>query len=245
MVRRDPARSGQEHDMHHARTAACLVLRLAAGAAWAADPPETAAPPDAAEQKRLLQLAYRAAHARGVCDVYLDFARWQAAHWPEGKAAREQFLTGRILPNYVAAAGPEKSTPDQLEAEYRPFCEQSGDLYDSAMDDLRSEPDDPMAAQRQQVADSLEAGRFLGQCQTVSALYLQGDPEQTKPIAPFVRDEVYAKDERYRQDAVRGVEVDDILKQAKSNEARESQYWSDCDEAEAKLGKIAEQLGGP
>jgi hypothetical protein len=235
--------------MRYSLTAPCLVLLLATAAADAADERAAGAadPPAAAGQPSPVELVFRAAHARGVCDVYLDFARWQPAHWPAGKAVREEFLTKEILPNYVAAAGLQDATPDQLEGEYRTFCEQSGDLYGRALEQLESQTDDATKTQRLQLAASLEDGRFVGQCQTASALYLQGDPARQEAVAPFVRDEVYAKDERYRQvtpdvEAARAGKVDEILAQKKSNEAKEEQYWRDCDEAQAELEKISEQL---
>jgi hypothetical protein len=195
---------------------------LPAVSAWAADAP--AVP----EQKRQLQQAYQGFYADGVCSVYVDLGAWQVSNWPEGRPVVLQFLRDQILPRFATdPAAFKDKTPDEIESEYLQFCTQTGFQVLQSLTSLSRLPA-AEAARASQLRDAMLAAKFLGQCQTASALYLQGPEEHKNTLEKFVVAEVYAKDAGYRREAI--------------DDEKGTQYWSDCDAAEARFKDIFEPL---
>lgn len=220
-------------------TAAAMIIPVMA--AGAADTPELA------QQKRNLIQAYNAAHTAGVCEVFTALRKWQPAGWPEGDAAVSQFLKDKILPRFAPdPAQLEGKTAAELESEFGRFCAQSTAATQQVFDGLKQAPaTEAEAANR--FGDTLLAATFLGQCQTASALYLQGVPEHKDRLEKFVVAEVYSRDPKYRHEefdeekAVSGdlgAEVDKLV----ANQEKEVTYWKDCDTATAGFQSIFEQL---
>ena len=203
------------------RHAIAFGLVMAASAApavsaWAAVTPAVA------EQKRQLEQAYRGFYADGVCGVYVDLGAWQVSNWPEGKPVVQQFLMEKILPRVATdPAAFKDKTPDEVETEYLQFCTQTGFQVLQSLTSLSQVPA-AESAKATQLHDTMLMAEFLGQCQTASALYLQGPAEHKNTLEKFVVAEIYAKDAKYRN-------------------GKETQYWRDCDAAEAKFKKLFEQ----
>jgi hypothetical protein len=209
---------------------AAAAAILPAAKAYAEDTPEVA------QQKRNLIDAYNAAHTTGVCDVFTALRKWQATAWPEGESAVTEFLIGRVMPQFTAdAAVLQGQSAAELESEFGQFCRQSTAATLRVFAGLKQAPaEETEAANR--FRDTLAAATFLGQCQTASALYLQGVPEDKERLGKFVVAEVYSRDPKYRQTAI------DELDQAQENSAKETLYWKDCDTATAGFQSIFEQL---
>lgn len=217
------------------------TLLLPFAAARGADTPEVA------QQKRNLIEAYNVAHTTGVCEVFAALRQWQAAGWPEGEAAVTQFLTGKVMPQFTAdpsiLAG---KSPAEQESEFGKFCAQSTATVLRVHDGLKQAPaEDAEAANR--FRDTLLAATFLGQCQTASALYLQGVPEHKDRLEGFVVAEVYSRDAKYRPVAIDEEKLvtgdaEAELAKVQENTAKETLYWKDCDTATAGFESIFEQL---
>lgn len=207
------------------------VIFLTIGASHAADTPEVA------EQKRNLIQAYNVAHTTGVCEVFAALRKWQAAAWPEGEAAVSQFLTEKILPRFAADPALLKDqTPAELEAEFGKFCSRAMATTAQVVEGLEQSPAEGAEA-ASRFRDTLRAAAFLGQCQTASALYLQGVPQHKDRLEKFVVAEVYSMDPKYRHEA-----VDSESPRLQENSAKATLYWKDCDTAEAGFKSIFEQL---
>lgn len=220
---------------------AAIAVLMPVAAARSADTPEIA------QQKRNLIEAYNVAHTAGVCEVFTALRQWQAAGWPEGDAAVSAFLTGKVMPQFT----PDPSvlagkTPAEQESEFGKFCAQSTAALLRVHDGLKQAPaEETVAADR--FRDTLLAATFLGQCQTASALYLQGAPEHKDRLEKFVVAEVYSRDPKYRQAEVAAESLEDgdvagaVLK-VEENKLKETLYWKDCDTATAGFQSIFEQL---
>jgi hypothetical protein len=218
--------------------------------AWAADPPELAA------RKRELSQAYFVSHANGLCDVYGSLTDWQEANWPEGKPVVAQFLNDKLLPRLTSdPAAVQDMTADQKAAGFLLLCNQAGEQSLQVLQNLESvngaESNPPPTAaeteQRQQLRASLLAATFLGQCQAASALYFDAKQENKEKLDHFVKNEIYAKDPKYRQaeidhDEMLTGDISAELAKIKANKEKETQYWRDCDMVTAKFNEISEQL---
>jgi hypothetical protein len=206
-----------------------LLGLLVAAAALPAVSARAADTPEVAEQKRQLHLAYLGFHADGICDVFIDLGAWQGANWPEGKPVVQQFLTEKILPRFATdPAAFKDKTPDQIETDYLQFCTQTGFQVLQAVTSLSQVPA-AEADKANQLRDTMLMSTFLGQCQTASALYLQGAAEHKDRLEKFVVAEVYAKDAKYRhaeidEDELVNGNISAELDKIRANEEKERQY---------------------
>ena len=217
------------------------AILLPMGPAYAADTPEVA------QQKQNLIQAYNVAHTTGVCEVFMALRKWQAAGWPEGDAAVSQFLKDKILPRFAPDPSQlEGKSAAELESEFGKFCSQSTAATQQVFDGLKQAPaTEAEAASR--FSDTLLAANFLGQCQTASALYLQGVPEHKDRLEKFVITEVYSRDPKYRHaevsaESLKDGDVAGAVLDVQENSLKATHYWKDCDTAEAGFKSIFEQL---
>ncbi len=216
--------------------------------AFAADTPEVAA-----EKRQMLQ-AYEGFHADGACSAYRSLSVWQKAQWPEGTVAVNAFLSGTLLPKYVSDPVSLKDKPfAELEVEFSNFCTQMSQLTQQVLNNLSSAAAAraDQSAQIEERTKTMFLTRFLGQCQAASALKFQSALEHREKLKQFIVDEIYARDARYRQEAVvrEGASDDEVvndvsglLERSAANNDREMQYWKDCDAATAAVNQIAEAL---
>lgn len=231
-----------------------VVVMLPVIPAAAADSPEMA------QRKREMTMAYQVFHTHGICGVYVDVKLWQEADWPDGRPAVVQFLHEKVLPRFSQdPAALANKTTAELELEFLRFCTQIGDQFMQVLNSLQllasgaadgPQPTAAEAAQKEQLRDSLRGAEFLGQCQATSALYLETKPEYRDQLEKFVIAEVFAKDPKYRHEAI---DLDilgnsgkgDLMAEVKKlgvNEDKKLQYARDCDTIEAKFNEIFEQL---
>ena len=220
---------------------------FALAAAVLSMPAAAADSPEVAQQKRNLIEAYNVAHTTGVCEVFTSLRKWQAAGWPEGEAAVSEFLKGRVLPRFAPdSAQLEGKSAAELESEFGKFCAQSTAATLRVFEGLKQAPaTEAEAANR--FSDTLLAATFLGQCQTASALYLQGVPEHKERLEKFVIAEVYARDPKYRHEEVTAESLKDgdvagAAIKTQENSLKATLYWKDCDTATAGFQSIFEQL---
>jgi hypothetical protein len=224
------------------------LVVLASAALLPAPPVQAADTPEVAEQKRQYAQAYNSFYTLGSCGVFVDLQQWQLANWPEGRSVVQQFLQEKILPRYMAdPAAIKDKTPDAIELDFLNFCMQISSDGNGILDNLKSAEAAGQAEQAKQMRASLRAAEFLGECKTASAFYLGPGLENQDKRRQFVHDEVYAKDDKYRQTRLDKKVFEDgdvaaILANGKANDEREIQYWRDCDMVDAKFVEIFDQL---
>lgn len=203
--------------------------------------------PEVAQQKRNLIQAYNVAHTTGVCEVFTALRMWQPSGWPEGDAAVSQFLKDKILPRFAPdPAQLEGKSAAELESEFGKFCAQSTTATLQVHEELKQAPAAEVEAANR-LRDTLIAATFLGQCQTASALYLQGLPEHKDRLEKFVIAEVYSRDPKYRHAEVNAESLKDgdvagAVLDVQENSLKATLYWKDCDTATAGFQQIFEQL---
>lgn len=243
--------------MNRLAAAGCLVAVAFALASAAARAQESAATD--AEWKEQLLLAHQVSNARGICEAYTAFKRWQLANWPEGQPAVARLFDTTVLPNFLQDRSLMKDrTPAQVEEELLKFCTQAVEQAVTARNAFQAIADgqagrQPTAEEHDQAIafrDSLDSATFRGECKTVSPLYRAAPEAEKETIQRFVYAEIYGKDDRYRQQGPNAIARDDdsmddvaeFFNTFKQNRDREGRYWSDCDSADARFQSVIEQL---